>query len=217
MTHTFEDHKWKRLTQAIPTSPPQRLASMFRLLCAGLFGLALTTLVVDPGWAEGVPGAVNPAAFPSYPNYPTRYSPAGVPEYGRVGGEQYTVAGIVNAGEPSIRVVYDETIPGTQQIAMTTLAAIQSHYAMYPQPGITDGLREAAYTAHFDGVQVQVYSNAPIAAPDVTSTIQSVNGLVLNGLWFGNYTGLRNCPRSECSFPSLMRLGYGCGVFCNPV
>ena len=28
-----------------------------------------------------------------------------------------------------------------------------------PQPGITTGLREVGHTAHYDGVQIQVYSN----------------------------------------------------------
>jgi hypothetical protein len=54
---------------------------------------------------------------------PKRFTSGGVPEYGRVGGGSWQVAGIVNAGEPSIRMVYHETVPGAQALAMQTYYA----------------------------------------------------------------------------------------------
>ena len=108
--------------------------------------------------AAPAPGAMAPWTY----SYPTRYTDSGVPEYGRIGQGVWQVAGIVNAGEPSIRVVYDQTVPGAYQTAMSTVYSFQSSFANLPQPGVTTGLREIGYTAHYDGVQVQVYSNNPI-------------------------------------------------------
>ncbi|HEY1295754.1 MAG TPA: hypothetical protein VGJ60_21980 [Chloroflexota bacterium] len=108
--------------------------------------------------AEAAPGAMAPWTY----SYPTRYTESGVPEYGRVGQGSWQVAGIVNAGEPSIRVVYDQTVPGAYQTAMATMYGFQSSFSNLPQPGVTTGLREIGYTAHYDGVQIQVYSNSPV-------------------------------------------------------
>jgi hypothetical protein len=131
--------------------------------------VSLSTSYAAPG-----PGVPNPAV---YSQYPTRYSPSGVPEYGRVGGENYAVAGIINAGEPSIRVVYDDAIPGAHESAMSTLVALQASFAGFPQPGVIDGLHEVAYTAHYDGVQAQVYSAVGVS-PAVSQAFNT-NGLPL--------------------------------------
>jgi len=121
--------------------------------CAGLTLTALSPLAN----AESAPGAISPSLYA----YPTHYDPEGVPEYGLFGHGQWQVAGVVNAGEPSLRVVYDQTVPGAYQSAIQTVYAMQADFPGVPQPGVTTGLREIGYTAHYDGVQIQVYSNVP--------------------------------------------------------
>jgi hypothetical protein len=115
-------------------------------------------------WAkEG--GQTAQAAVPAVSKYgaPTRYSAGGVPEYGMVGGEIWQVAGLVNFGEPTVRVVYDETVPGAKAAADQLVASMQAQMRQlgYNQPGVTTGLAEIADTAHYNGVQLQVYSDTP--------------------------------------------------------
>jgi hypothetical protein len=90
---------------------------------------------------------------PAVPNYgaPTRYSAGGVPEYGLVGGEIWHVAGLVNFGEPTVGVVYDETMPGANTSAGQLVAALQAQMRQQgtSQPGVTTGLSEAGDTAHY--------------------------------------------------------------------
>jgi hypothetical protein len=124
--------------------------------------------------AAAAPGAIAPWTYA----YPTRYTPSGVPEYGLVGQGTWQVAGIVNAGEPSIRIVYDQTVPGAYQLAMQTVYQFQNSFNYLPQPGVTTGLHEIGYTAHYDGVQVQVYSDSPVMA-GATSTAFAQAGVPL--------------------------------------
>lgn len=133
-----------------------RLATSAAALAAS--AAIVFTQLAPAASAAPAPGAVAPWTY----NYPTRFTESGVPEYGRVGQGTWQVAGIVNAGEPSIRVVYDQTVPGAYQTAMSTVYSFQSSFSYLPQPGVTTGLREIGYTAHYDGVQVQVYSNSPV-------------------------------------------------------
>ncbi len=118
----------------------------------------------NASWArEG--GQSAQAAVPVVPNYaaPTRYSAGGVPEYGTVGSEVWQVAGLVNFGEPTVRVVYDETVPGAKAAAAQFVTAMQAEMRQqgYNQPGVTTGLSEVGDTAHYNGVQLQVYSDTP--------------------------------------------------------
>ncbi|MBV9359362.1 MAG: hypothetical protein JO023_27950 [Chloroflexi bacterium] len=120
--------------------------------------------VPNAGWAkEGGQSAQAPVS--AVPNYgaPTRFSPGGVPEYGMVGGEVWQVAGLVNFGEPTVRVVYDQTVPGAQAAADQLVTAMQAQMRQqgYNQPGVTTGLSEVGDTAHYNGVQLQVYSDTP--------------------------------------------------------
>jgi hypothetical protein len=77
--------------------------------------LAFVAVLGSPNasWAkEG--GQTAQAGVPAVPNYgaPTRYSAGGVPEYDMVGSEIWQVAGLVNFGEPTVRMVYVEPVPG---------------------------------------------------------------------------------------------------------
>jgi hypothetical protein len=132
-----------------------------RIAAAAAAVLSLAALVVLPlgsvANAASAPGAINPAIYA----YPTHYTSDGTPEYGLYGAGTWQVAGIVNAGEPSFRVVYDQSVPGAYQSAMATVYQFQAAFPTLPQPGVTTGLREVGYTAHYDGVQIQVYSNLP--------------------------------------------------------
>jgi hypothetical protein len=140
-----------------------------RLATAGVALASATMLVVvqlaPVANAAAAPGAIAPSTY----TYPTRYTDTGVPEYGLVGQGTWQVAGIVNAGEPSIRVVYDQTVPGAYQTAMQTVYQFQNSFNYVAQPGVTTGMREIGYTAHYDGVQVQVYSNSPTIAGAVST------------------------------------------------
>jgi len=124
--------------------------------------------------AAAAPGAIAPWTYV----YATRYTESGVPEYGLVGQGSWQVAGIVNAGEPSIRVVYDQTVTGAYQLAMQTVYQFQNSFYYLAQPGVTTGLHELGYTAHYDGVQVQVYSNSPVMA-EAASTAFAQAGIPL--------------------------------------
>ena len=148
----------------------------FATLSAGLAAAAILAAVqlAPAANAAPAPGAIAPWTYA----YPTRYTPTGVPEYGLVGQGTWQVAGIVNAGEPSIRVVYDQTVPGAYQLAMQTVYQFQNSFNYLAQPGVTTGLREVGYTAHYDGVQVQVYSNSPVMA-GATSTAFAQAGVPL--------------------------------------
>jgi hypothetical protein len=45
---------------------------------------------------------------------------------------------------------------------MATVAKFQADFPTLSQPGVTTGLPEVGYSAHYDGVQVQVYSDSPV-------------------------------------------------------
>jgi hypothetical protein len=132
-----------------------------RIAAAAAAVLSLAALVVLPlgsvANAASAPGAINPAIYA----YPTHYTTDGTPEYGTYGSGNWQVAGLVNIGEPTLRVVYDASVPGAYQQAMATVYEFQAQAPSLPQPGVTTGLREVGYTAHYNGVQIQVYSNLP--------------------------------------------------------
>jgi hypothetical protein len=91
----------------------------------------------------------------------TRYSQDGVPEYGAVGYGSWQEAGMVNLGEPTMRVVYDSSVPGAYALAQSIVAIDQAQYNYLPQPGVRSGLPEVGYSAHINGVQIQLYGNNP--------------------------------------------------------
>src|SRR5689334_7332767 len=99
--------------------------------------------------AEAASPTANPIGATSLSS--THWTPDGTPEYGLWGNNvDWQVAGIVNIGEPSIRVVYDTSVPGSYQQAMATVRTWQSNYSNLQQPGVTTGLREVGYTAHYN-------------------------------------------------------------------
>jgi hypothetical protein len=51
---------------------------------------------------------------------------------------------------------------GAYQAAMATMSRFQAKSSTLPQPSVTTGLPEVGYSAHYDGVQVQVYSDGPV-------------------------------------------------------
>jgi hypothetical protein len=109
--------------------------------------------------AEGAPRGMSAG---SYPQGPTRYTDSGVPEYGMVGQGVWQEAAVVNMGDPSIRIVYDQTVPGAHDQAMTYYYQLAAAMSSASQPGVTTGLHEVAHTAQFDGVQFQLYDgNSP--------------------------------------------------------
>jgi hypothetical protein len=99
-----------------------------------------------------------PAVTSAAPLYPSAAPAASsVPRYGQVGQGVWQVASIVNVGEPSLRIVYDQTLPGAYQSAMAAVYGVQSAFPTLSQPGTTGGLREIGYSAQVNGVQVQLY------------------------------------------------------------
>ena len=101
----------------------------------------------------------------------TSYSSDGTPQFGYVGQGQWQVAGLVNMGEPTIRIVYDQTVPGAYAAAMSDVYQLESVYPTLQQPGVTTGLREVGYSAQYNGVQVQVWGNNPSIDTGVTSSL----------------------------------------------
>ena len=127
-----------------------RIAAMFATLTAAAL------VAAHPNSASAASAVSGSAVYP-----PTRYTPGGVPEYGLVGQGTWQVAGIVNLGEPSLRIVYDETVPGARDRALSCYYQLTGTLYELPQPGITTGLRQVGYSAHYDGVQFQLWgSNA---------------------------------------------------------
>jgi hypothetical protein len=134
---------------------------MSRFLIVRIAGVAAAVIAATFAATSSVAAAPAPnSASPSYYG-PTSYSPAGVPQYGLVGQGVWQVAGIVNAGEPSIRIVYDQTVPGARDRAMSYYYQFTSTLYQFSQPGIVTGLRQVGYTAHYDGVQVQLWGDNP--------------------------------------------------------
>jgi hypothetical protein len=73
----------------------------------------------------------------------------------------WQVAGLVNVGEPTLRIVYDTSYPGASGRAHAIVAYLQAKFSDLSQPGVIDGLMEVGYSEHIDGVQVQLYGDAP--------------------------------------------------------
>jgi hypothetical protein len=139
------------------------MRAIHRLAAAAAF-VSLAALAAFPIAASAAPA--NPQA--TYYPYPTRYSESGVPEYGLVGQGVWQVAGIVNMGEPSMRIVYDDTVPGARERASGAYYQLSGQMYQLSQPGTTAGLREVGYSAHYDGVQFQVWGNNPYIDSQVT-------------------------------------------------
>ena len=119
-------------------------------------------------------GPINPGRYTS----PNHYASNGTPEYGVYGSGDWQVAGIVNAGEPSFRIVYDKSVPTAYQTAMATVSELQADFPSLQQPGVTTGLKEVGYSAHYDGVQVQAYSESP-ALPGTAAASLAKAGISL--------------------------------------
>jgi hypothetical protein len=130
--------------------------------------LASVAILAAPFVANAAPAtgatsaAVGLSGGSTYP-YPNHISESGVPEFGPWGTGDWHEAGLINWGEPTVRVVYDASVPGSYATAMGYINrwTAQERTAGFPQPGTRDGLREVGYTAHYSGVQVQVYGNNP--------------------------------------------------------
>ena len=147
------------MKNARPASVRLALVSVALLAAPHLSGVAN---------AESASAAINPDAYNL--SYPSHVTADGTPEYGLWGNNvSWQVAGIVNIGEPSIRIVYDTSVPGAYMKALAMVNTWQSNYLYLPQPGVTTGLREVGYTAHYDGVQIQVYSNLPALSAAATT------------------------------------------------
>ena len=123
----------------------------------GLAALSLVSVAITS------PGLAAAESAPSGYTVPTRMTDDGVAEYGLVGQGQWQVAGLINFGEPTVRVVYDQTVPGAQSQAQQLVLVLQSTMRSngYSQPGSIAGLTEVGYTAHYDGVQLQVFGDNP--------------------------------------------------------
>ena len=90
----------------------------------------------------------------------TRYSPdSDVPEYGLVGTGDWQVAGMVNLGEPTMRVVYDASVPGARNLAMSVVNTDAAEYSYLPQPGVRDGL---APKLKAQGIPTAIYYPKPL-------------------------------------------------------
>jgi hypothetical protein len=160
----------------------------FKFARGASVGLALVSLALlaashlgGVANAESAAATVNPIGATSLS--PTHCTDGGVPEYGAWGTNvDWQVAGIVNIGEPSIRVVYDTSVPGSYQQALATVRAWQSNYSNLQQPGVTSDLKEVGYTAHYNGVQVQVFSNRPsVSVAAATAFAQAGTPLIPMG------------------------------------
>jgi hypothetical protein len=44
--------------------------------------------------------------------------------------------------EPTLRIVYDQSVPGAYQAAMATVSEFRAKFPNLQQPGVTTGLRE---------------------------------------------------------------------------
>ena len=103
-----------------------RVASMGLALVS--LALLATSHLSGVANAEAAAATVNPIGATSLSS--THWTADGTPEYGLWGSNvDWQVAGIVNIGEPSIRVVYDTSVPGSYQQAMTTVRSWQSNYS----------------------------------------------------------------------------------------
>jgi hypothetical protein len=89
--------------------------------------------------AAVTPGAIKLAIYgPS----PSHYASNGTPEYGQYGSGNWQVAGLVNIGEPTLRIVYDQSVPGAYQAATAIVSEFRAKFPNLQQPGVTTGLRE---------------------------------------------------------------------------
>ena len=77
------------------------------------------------------------------------------------GNGPWQVAGIVNLGEPSMRIVYDQSVPGARDRALAVYYQMTGELYSLGQPGVTTGLSQVGYSAHYDGVQMQLWGNNP--------------------------------------------------------
>ena len=56
---------------------------------------------------------------------------------------------------------------------MATVSEFQADFLMLPQPGVTTGLHEVGYSAHYDGVQVQVYSESSVLTDTISAALKN--------------------------------------------
>jgi hypothetical protein len=102
-------------------------------------------------------------------------APAPGASLGALGGDPaqhiWQVAGMVNLGEPTLRVVYDTSVPGSRDRALSAVSYLQGRYSSLPQPGSTAGLTEVGYSQYIDGLQVKLYSNSPFVAGQYTQLL----------------------------------------------
>src|SRR3569833_1243431 len=75
--------------------------------------------------------------------------------------EQWSLAGDVNVGDPTLRIVYDTNYPGARTRALSLTSQLQGRFASYgyAQPGVISGLTEIGYSDHIAGVQIQLYGD----------------------------------------------------------
>jgi hypothetical protein len=126
-----------------------------RVVAAVAAAASLVALVALPLGVDAASAASSsPALLPL-----TSYSSDGTPQFGRVGQGIWQVAGLVNMGEPTMRIVYDQTVPGAYATAMSDVYQMEAASPTLQQPGVTTGLREVGYSAQYNGVQYQVWGN----------------------------------------------------------
>jgi hypothetical protein len=154
---------------AQPQPPAQPVAAQPTAAPQPALTAAPKTAPAPAANAAAAPGAINPASYGSSPGH---YASNGTPEYGQYGSGNWQVAGLVNIGEPTLRIVYDQSVPGAYQAAMATVSEFQADFPTLPQPGVTTGLHEVGYSAHYDGVQVQAYSDSPALAGTASTALE---------------------------------------------
>jgi hypothetical protein len=96
--------------------------------------------------------------------------------------DTWEVAGLVNLGEPTLRVVYDTSVFGSRGRAQGLVRDLQNQFWYLDQPGTTAGLMQVAYSDHIDGVQIQLYSNNAYTGARLFTLFESY-GINMTGCW----------------------------------
>jgi hypothetical protein len=94
----------------------------------------------------------------------------------------WQVAGLVNIGEPTLRVVYDTNVPGSRVRALEIVSTMRSEFWYMSQPGSIAGLMQVGYSDHYGGVQIQLYSNNPYIGMELFNLFEWY-GINMTGCW----------------------------------
>ena len=96
--------------------------------------------------------------------------------------EGWQVAGLVNIGEPTLRIVYDTSIYGSRARALQLVHSFQNEFWYLEQPGSTAGLMQVGYSDHMLGVQIQLYSDSSYIGMQVFNLFEWY-GINMTGCW----------------------------------